>query len=199
MSAVFTYNQDQAIKAGASDYISESGAYVGKLSAKWTHGSNGSQSEALELSLTSADGKANYLSIWFKKKDGTDSPSGIAMINAIMGITRVGSLSPVQSGNEYICPELEGKEVGLVLQKVLSNKQNGDETYKFDIKIPFHPQTRQTLKELVEKSPAVAVDTVLSALKDRDERKKQPGGYNQYNQQAQQPVYQGEELENIGW
>ena len=199
MSAVFTYNQDQAIKAGASDYISESGAYVGKLSAKWTHGSNGSQSEALELSLTSAEGKANYLSIWFKKKDGTDSPSGIAMINAIMGITRVGSLSAAQSGNEYICPELDGKEVGLVLQKVLSNKQNGDETYKFDIKIPFHPQTRQTLKELVDKSPASAVDTILSTLKDRDERKKQPGGYNQYNQQAQQPVYQGEELENIGW
>lgn len=202
MSAIFTYNQDSALKAGVSDFINESGAYAGKIpSAKWTHGSSGSKSAALELSLDTPDGKANYLSIWYKKKDGTDSPSGIAMINAIMGITRVAQLGYVQSGDEFICPELQGKDIGFVLQKVLKSKTSGEDTYSFEIKMPFHHQTRQTLNELVAKSQPLTVDAMLSTLKDKDDRKKPQAGYvspMQSNAGSNLPPIE-DGLDNVGW
>lgn len=171
MSFIFTFNQESALKAGSSDFIGTSGAYVGKLSGKWVSGSNGSQSAALELSIDGAEGKARYLSIWYKKTDGTDSAGGVAMINAIIGLLKLQGLSAVQRGSEYFCPEIEGREIGLVLQKVLQTKQNGDETYKFDVRMPFNPQTRKTLKELMENKPAETISKILETLKDRDDRK----------------------------
>lgn len=167
---MFQYDQAAGVKAGVSEYISESGAFVGKLSTKWTSGKNGSQSQALELSIVAPEGRANYLSIWYKKKDGQPNNSGVGMINAIMGILKLKTISQAQNGADYICPELEGKVIGLVLQKILQTKQDGSDTYKFDIKIPFHPETRKTLKELLENSPAATVDKMLETLHDKDER-----------------------------
>jgi len=180
--SMFQYNQESGIKAGASDYINESGAYVGKLSTKWTKGKNGSLSEAMELSLAAPEGKANYLSIWYKKKDGTENANGVAMINAIMGITRVNNLTLVKRGDEEICPELEGKEIGFVLQKILQSKQDGSDTYKFEIRLPYHPQNKKTLKELIENQPATAVATMLETLHDKDERVKHGAMPYQQNQ-----------------
>lgn len=168
--SMFQYNQESALKAGSSDYITESGAYVGKLSTKWVKGKAPSLSESLELSLTAPEGKANYLSIWYKKKDGTENAGGIAMINAIMGLTKTSGLTLVKRGDDEICPELEGKEIGFVLQKILQTKLGGGDTYKFEIRLPFHAQSKKTLKELISNQPATAVATILETLKDKDER-----------------------------
>lgn len=179
--SMFQYNQESGVKAGVSDYISESGAFVGKLSAKWVKGKAPSLSEAMELTLSAPEGKANYLSVWYKKKDGTENASGVAMINAIMGITRVQCLTLVKQGDDEICPELEGKEIGLVLQKILQTKLGGGDTYKFEIRLPFHPQTKKTLKELVSNSPATALAAILETLKDKDERTHQSPQGNGYH------------------
>lgn len=200
--SMFQYNQESGIKAGVSDYINESGAYVGKLSTKWVKGKAPSLSEALELSLTAPEGKANFLSVWYKKKDGTENAGGIAMINAIMGITRVNNLTLVKRGNDEICPELEGKEVGLVLQKILQTKLDGTDTYKFEIRLPFHPQTKKTLKELVDNQQATSLPAMLENLHDKDERTK--GGQHQSYQpqtslQSPYPADEVDPFDKVNW
>lgn len=196
----FQYNQESALKAGASDYINESGAYVGKLSTKLVKGKNGSLSEALELSLSSPEGKANYLSIWYKKKDGTENTNGVSMINAIMGITQTRATTISKRGDDEIIPELEGKEIGLVLQKILQTKQGGGDTYKFEIRLPFHPQTKKTLKELIDNLPATAVATMLETLHDKDERVK--GGQSHQSQGGLPSPYPADEVDpfdKVNW
>lgn len=42
-----------------------------------------------------------------------------------------------------------------------------------DIRIPFFAETRQTLQEKVDGVAPVAIDNILSTLKDKDERKQQ--------------------------
>ena len=70
----FVWNTEAASlakKAGATGGISETGAYEGFItSAIYTFGKDGSQSQALELSLDSDGAKANYLRINYIGKDG---------------------------------------------------------------------------------------------------------------------------------
>lgn len=75
-----------------------------------------------------------------------------------------------------MAPEFAGKRVGLVIQKVLSKKDDGSDTYKFDIRMPFIAETRQTLQERHERKNAETVDKMISTLKDKDDRKKSTQG-----------------------
>lgn len=173
---MFSYNQDSAVKAGDGLYITESGAYEGTLSAKWTVSKGGSQSKFLELSLKTDSGTANYLSICYKKNDGSDNQMGADMINAIMGLLKLKSLTSKRVGNDDTCPELESKSIGLVLQKVLYAKTNGDDGYKFDIKIPYSATTKKTLREALTGEEPKTVVKMLTHLIDRDDRKHNTSG-----------------------
>lgn len=168
MSVVFNYNEDQALKAGGGMYINASGAYVGNLTAKWTSSDSGAQ--FLELGLKGDDGEANYMRVCYVKKDGTANAMGENLIQAIMGLLKLKSLSQRKTGDDTICPELTGKPIGLVLQKVLFTKNDGSDGYKFDIKFPFSPTSRKTLKEALNNTDATAVDSFVASLKDKDER-----------------------------
>ncbi|WP_369788359.1 DUF669 domain-containing protein [Rouxiella sp. WC2420] len=184
-NVIFTYNQEQALSAGQSGFINESGAYIFTITeAKCMTSSGGAKS--IELSVEADDGrKANYLNVYTEKKDKTPNQFGINMINAIMGCTSVNSLTMVMKDiNTHLVPELIGKRVGFVLQKTLKSKQDGSDTYNFDIRIPFIAQTNQTLQEKIDGKPAETIAKIASTLKDKDERKRgnnhQPqhsGGY----------------------
>lgn len=185
----FTYNQESALSAGLSGFINESGAYVLTITeAKYMISSGGAKS--IEFSVEADDGrKANYLSVYTVKKDGTPNTHGVNMINAIMGCTGVNQLTMVMKDvNTHLAPELIGKKVGFVLQKTLKTKDNGQESYSFDIRMPFIAATRQTLQEKVDGKPAVALDKILLTLKDKDERKHHSGGHPPYSGE-----YQGDE------
>ncbi|OSI16536.1 hypothetical protein BWD09_07175 [Neisseria dentiae] len=179
MTVVFQYNQEQAVTSGEGGYISQSGAYTGRITyAKWAKTQNGAK--GLELSIETDEGlKANYITIFHTKIDGSPNQYGQAHINAIMGILGLQNLTAVQRGNDYICQELKEKQIGLVLQKVLRTKQDGSDTYKFEIIVPFHPQTRQTLKEKVEQESAERVGKILTTLSDKDERETKQQAYGQ--------------------
>jgi hypothetical protein len=171
MSIVFTYDENSGIKAGQSDYISQGGAYVGTIiSAKWISNQN-TKSAALELSIKAPEGMANYLSLYYLKKDGTGNEMGENMINAIMGLLKLQTLSQKQDGKDYVCPELLNKKIGLVLRKILKTKSDGSDTYGFEIVMPFSPTSRRTLREAMNDTPPTAVDSLLSTLSDKDERK----------------------------
>lgn len=181
MNVMFQYNQDAAIASRESFGITESGAYTGKLSAKYVQGSNGSKSAGIEFMLDGEQGKLNYLTVWYQKKDGTCNDSGFNLVNAIMGLLKIQSLTSKQVGDDWVCPEFEGKRIGFVVQKELFTKNNGQDSYKFEIIMPFSAQSRKTLKEALANAPAEAVDKMIPLLRTKDNRNhaRNQGAYNQ--------------------
>lgn len=169
----FKFDPEAAKKAGTMG-ISENGAYEGVISsAVYTFGKDGSQSQALEISLDSNGAKANYLRINYLGKDG-EPTFGMGLISALMWSAGIKEAAPVQvqgpDGVEWHNQGLVGKSVGLVLQKTLYTKANGGEGYRMEIRQAFKCGTRKTYAEHAENQPAEAVDKMVAALKDRDER-----------------------------
>ena len=183
-NVIFQYDQDSALTSGASNYITEGGAYAGTIvEAKYVFGKAPKQSAGLEFTLSTDHGEARYLSVWYQKADGTVNQYGYSLVQSMMGLCKLNTLSQQQKGEYSIAPEFTGKQIGLLLQKILTSKMDGSDSYKFEIKLAFLPQTRQTLKEALGREPAVVVDQWAASLAVKDERKKgqQQAGYHQYD------------------
>lgn len=183
-NVIFQYDQESALTSGASNYITEGGPYIGSISeAKYVFGKNGKQSAGLEFTLSTDNGEAKYLSVWYQKADGTVNQYGYSLVQSMMGLCKLNTLSQQQKGEYSIAPEFTGKQIGLLLQKILTSKLDGSDSYKFEIKLAFLPQTRQTLKEALCREPAVVVDQWAASLTVKDERKKgqQLASYHQYD------------------
>ena len=184
-NVIFQYDQDSALTSGASNYITEGGPHVGVIAeAKYVFGKNGKQSAGLEFTLSTDSGEAKYLSVWYQKADGTVNQYGYALIQSMMGLCKLNTLTQQAKGDYSIAPEFTGKQIGLLLQKILTSKQDGSDSYKMEIKLAFLPQTRQTLKEALGREPAVVVDQWAASLTVKDERKKgqsQTASYHQYD------------------
>lgn len=178
-NVIFTYNEESALTAGQGGFINESGAYVITLSeaALKTFDTG---SKAVEFSGETEDGrKVQYLSVFTTKTDGTENKFGVAIVQAIMGCTGIRQATyQMRDAKHIVSPEFAGKKVGLVLQKTLTSKQDGSDSYKFEIKLPFIASTRQTLKEKAEGKQAETVERMVATLKDKDDRKKKPSGNN---------------------
>lgn len=185
-NVIFQYDQDSALTSGASNYITEGGPHVGVIAeAKYVLGKNGKQSAGLELTLSTDSGEAKYLSVWYQKADGTVNQYGYSLIQSMMGLCKLNTLTQQAKGDYSIAPEFTGKQIGLLLQKILTSKQDGSDSYKMEIKLAFLPQTRQTLKEALGREPAVVVDQWAASLTVKDERKKgqsQAASYHQYDE-----------------
>lgn len=169
---IFTLNKELASKAGGGDFISETGYYVGSIDkAQYVVAATGTM--GLELSVTTDGGKANYLTLYYSKSDKSIIAGGSNMIQAIMAVTGCNTLSATQvngaQGVEHVAPELQGKHLGLVLQKVLYTKNDGSDGYKFQI-VTVSNQQKQTAKEMIEQNQAAKIDLMLETLKDKDER-----------------------------
>jgi len=200
-NSMFAYNQNEAVAAGVSNYVADSGAYQGRiLSVEWTVAKT--STKGVEITFETAEGlKANYLSLWYEKADGTQL-SGAKMLNAIMGCTKVTNLSSKgvnqpDSSTKYFCPELENKSIGLVLQKVLYTKNDGQDGYKFEIRIPFIPQTGKTLAEQLGNKDALTINNILKSLTDKDDR--QQGGQQQSSSNQDQPINFGNDGFGDDW
>lgn len=184
-NVIFQYDQESALTSGASNYITEGGPHVGVIAeAKYVFGKNGKQSAGLEFTLSTDSGEAKYLSVWYQKADGTVNQYGYALIQSMMGLCKLNTLTQQAKGDYSIAPEFTGKQIGLLLQKILTSKQDGSDSYKMEIKLAFLPQTRQTLKEALGREPAVVVDQWAASLTVKDERKKgqpQAASYHQYD------------------
>ncbi|KAE9535314.1 hypothetical protein ACWIUH_06690 [Ursidibacter arcticus] len=168
----FSYNENEALQGGASGYITQTGAYVVKITmAKWTVSQSGA--EALELSIeTENSEKLDYLSIYYRGKDGNVIDFGRNMIQSLMGCTGVKKLSRQPTENALIAPELIGKSVGLCLQKHLYTKQDGSDGFYFKIIQVYSAKSGLTLSEHKNNEPAKRVAYLISTMKDKDEREK---------------------------
>lgn len=174
-----TYDESAGVKAGGSG-LSEGGAHVCDIvSAKYKEAGTGSK--GIEFSLDVGGLKANYITLYYAKADGSPIKGGSNALQAIMGILGLQKTTMVQSGEDWVVSEFTGKKIGLFLQKRLFTKSDGGDGYGFDIRVPFDAQTRQTLREKVESKQAQTIESMSKSYKDQDDTTQQPaqGGYTQ--------------------
>jgi len=178
-TVVLRYNEELAVKAGGGDFLSDGGAYVVYITeAKYITAKTGSS--GLEFSVTTKEGlKANYISVYYAKKSdisgqpGEAIKGGLSCLNAMMGILRAAQMTAVKRGDSFFCPEFEGKTIGLFLQKKLMSKGDGSDSYGFEIKVPFNPIDKKTMREISNNQPAQTIDRMTAGYKDQDDRKSQ--------------------------
>lgn len=189
---VMSYSAEAAAKAGGGEYISEGGAYVGKIKeAKYVTAKT--QSQGIEFSFESGGLKANYITVYYAKapaaqgQQGEPIKGGVSTINALMGILGLKQITAVKSGDGYICPEFTEKDIGLFLQKKLMTKNDGSDSYGFEIKVPFDPRDNKTMREKLDNKSAETINRMTASYKDDDQRKQKQagsnpnaGGYDQY-------------------
>lgn len=183
MQRSYTADPAAARQANANNYIDQSGKYIGDFTlAEAVTSKKGT--EGIEFSFKNQDGQqANYLTLWTYNEKG-EALYGYKVLSAIMTVMGVKELEPKQGnvkdkdGNPrkvIAFPVLHGKQVGLVLQKVLYTKSDGKDGYKFNIFAPFQAGTELTAKELLDgNTQPKALGGMIASLKDKDER---TGGY----------------------
>lgn len=164
----FTYNQEQASQVGAGQYVTKSGGYDFKIvRAEFAKNPNG-QSESLEFDFEDRNGlKCNYVSINYTKNDGQPNEYGHKLIQSVMGCVGAQNLTE----NQKSCPELFGKYIKAVIQRVDYTKNNGEDGYKFDFKLPADIKTGKTVKEQLSGEAATSFDNYASSITDKDDRK----------------------------
>lgn len=189
MNTVFTYNQEEAAQIGGGSYLTKSGGYDFKvISAKFTNSQN-SQARFLEMDLETREGlKCNYVSINFLNGQGQANEYGSKMINAIMGVTGIQQLNELQDGS---CPNLIGANFKAVVQRVDYTKNNNEDGYKFEFKLPAHISTGKTVKEQLDGQPASSFEKYASTIEDKDERTQQAQNHQaaQHGMNHQSPQY----------
>lgn len=173
-----SYNLDpkSAAAAGAANYISETGKYVGTFTRAEIITSQ-AKTEGVEFSFVDQSGlRCDYLSLWTYNKDGEPLPS-LKALNAIMACLRMRTLEPQpitvvrhDGATEQATgfPALTGKPIGLLLQREAYLKRNGDEGYKFNLFAPFDSATELTAGEiLAKKSQPEQLAKMVAVLKDK--------------------------------
>lgn len=139
----FQFNRDGALKAGASDFISESGVYFGKFTKCYeTKYDSGSVKVNFEF-VTNEGQKSDYLNLVTVKKDGSQA-FGVNHIWALMGILKIANAEPVQIDPEHKgYPMFCNKPIGIILQK--ENKDGGK--FQMNILHFIDPITKKTFTE----------------------------------------------------
>ena len=181
--------------------INESGIYAGSIvRAEWTK-SPSSQAEFLNLDFKTDEGKeANYMSICFKKGDGTSS-FGYNIINKMMACCGLRQLNKQQLGEKTVCPELTNARIKLALQAEAdwyADKNTGEQkpTTNMHVYVPFKADSGQSAKEVLEQSAAELITKlVVNDRKPKDkpiESAPQSYGAAQAQHAPQMaPAYQG--------
>ncbi len=173
---VMTYSNELAAKAGGGDFLTEGGAHTCVITqAKYVTAGTGSA--GVEFSLETEGGqKANFINIYYAKKavagaaQGEAIKGGQSILHAMMGVLRLNQMTAIRGADGFVCPEFAGKKIGLFLQKKLTTKSNGNDSYGFEIIVPYNPIDLKTMREILDNKPAQTIDRISKSYKDRDER-----------------------------
>ncbi len=163
-SALFSLNEAAAFDAGISPVIETTAAYVGRIkSAKYTT-SKVKSSAGLAIEFESHGEQNAWLEIWYASNDGNVLKTGNAMINAIMYLTGLPELTAQQVGNDWIVPELQNVEIGMLLQRENYKKADQSQGYRMNLRQVFAPTSKHTAAEVIEGKDATAVAELLALL-----------------------------------
>lgn len=171
---MFQYDEQKALRSESSNRITEPGAYVGTILQAEHVTAHNSAAEYIRFMYRTDDGVSVWLSLFTKKKDGTEA-YGVGYIHALMGLLGVQQMSAVQAkcrawdgsvvdGFRY--REVENKKIGFVLgmRDRKYTDANGFERIAYDPQIVrlFDPASRKTLTEIRRNlDPATMVDKTV--------------------------------------
>lgn len=176
MSRTYKLDTEAASAAGVSNYINETGKYIGKFVRAQSVTSK-KNTEGVELDFVADDGRqANYLSLWTHRENGEPLMS-FKVLSAIMACLKLRELSsgPItfkdRDGNqqrEEGFPDLCGKPIGVLLQKEEYAKQDGKIGFKFNIIAPFDAQSELTAGEILSrKTRPEQLPKMVAVLRDK--------------------------------
>lgn len=152
--------------------ITESGEYVGVIKKAWEETFQ-SGAKAVKINFETPQGEyANNLMLFVLGKDGSQL-SGLNMVNAIMTCAEVKQMQPVPGKvdlydrdigqvvpqDKMVFNELEGKSIGVLLQKAekkdqdgyLVTTKNGDTFYEMNIYGVFEASSGRTSTEKLKR------------------------------------------------
>lgn len=118
----YSINTESAKKANnRGGYIKTNGDYLLKVElAEWVKGKDPKQSRAIKLHLVDANSQKASIDIWFQKADGSRNETSASVLDGIMTCMKLTNLSEsvvdVGGAQVNMCPELEGKFIGMLIQ-----------------------------------------------------------------------------------
>lgn len=180
MSRTYSLDPKAAAAAGAAQYISETGKYVGRITRAESVTSR-QNTEGIELDFVTDSGlKANFLQLWTYNADGKELPS-LKVLSAMMACLRLRNIEPGpieftdpsdgQRKTGHGFPMLMNKPIGLLLQREEYKKNDGSIGYKFNVFAPFDARTELTAGEiLAQKTAPEQLGKMVANLKDRPMR-----------------------------
>ena len=170
MSISYDMDTEGAAKAGTSNYLNETGKYIGSFVSAVSVLSD-KKTEGIEFSFKTSDGRtANFLQLWAFNTEGRKL-YGHAVLSAIMAVLRVKNIQSktMTLGDENVegFPDLCNKPIGLLLQREEYVKRDKSMGFKFNIVAPFDAQSEKVAVELMKNLPAEKLAVMVSQLKDK--------------------------------
>lgn len=185
----YSFDEDSAVKAdSAASRINEGGGYIGTFSrAEKVTAQSGTTGIFFQFEQKGG-GDASF-TLWTKKENG-ESAFGKSFVDSLMFHFGLRALKAAKGKVEQwvdsdkgrvkeevdgtVYPELCNKLIGVVLEKELTSKKNGADSFRFNLVGLFGPDTKLMMSEIKErKSKPEKLDRLLKGLKVKDSRKAQ--------------------------
>lgn len=179
MITSFSYSRDLAIKAESGKFINTTGEYIVQISQVSTWETK-SGAQMVQFVFKSTDGAICQSNLCISKCDGTPS-FGMSILMALQGIVGAPDIKaeeddvysiydPKNPTQGWRIKALEKKHVGVLLQKELFTKMDGQDSYRMNVYRFFDPKTRRTISEIEAGKQATRIDNDLRSLADSDKR-----------------------------
>lgn len=169
----FQFNPQAAQKAEIA-FIPKTGAYLVTIKkALWETSQTGAK--ALSLGVETKKGDVATLWLYYQSANGKEITFNINKIQAIMGCVDAQSLTHrYDSTGVDHAPELEGKQLGVLIQREEYETNIGTVGSKFNLITPFFANGK-TYNEQMKNEPATFIKKRLETLRDITlENKPQP-------------------------
>lgn len=183
----YSYDEDSAVKAdAAASRINEGGGYVGVLTkAEAVTAQSGTR--GIDFTFEQKGGGNATFTLWTKKESG-ESAFGKAFVDSMLFHFGMKTLKGVvgkvekwvdsdkgrvkEEADGTVYPDLCNKPIGVVLEKELTSKKNGSDSFRFNLVGLFGAETKLMMSEIKErKSTPAKLDRLLKGLKVKDSRK----------------------------
>jgi hypothetical protein len=181
MTISFEYDESAAAKADSLANRIEQGPSIGTFTMVNSI-TAGTGAEGVHFEFEGEDGGKTGFDL-YTMKDGKPL-FGMNFIQAMQTILGLRGLKSVPGKHEAwvegkreevsgeIFPDLMNKPIGIVMQKELYTKQDGNDASRFNLAGVFHPKTKLLASEIREKKAAPEkLDKMLRSLKTKDSRK----------------------------
>lgn len=196
----FNLDTESAKQADSGGRIESTGKYVGIINTmEFVTARSGAQ--GFEINFESESKEYTTFTIWTVSKEGKPL-SGVHKVNALLACASVRGLTPTDkeldkydydAGGKVkricvVAPEMEGKQIGLLLQRENYVNNSGQNRHQMNFFASFNPSNelmakeiidRKTTPELLEKTLARLISIGDAARSQPNVQQPQSGGYGQ--------------------